>query len=349
MLQVDIRKKLHDFTLDVSFKTENEIMGILGSSGCGKSMTLKCIAGIERPDSGRIVLNDRVLFDSDKKINIPPQKRKAGYLFQNYALFPKMTVFQNIVSGIQNATAQQKAEIAKKHIEFLGLTGLENRYPAFLSGGQQQRVAIARILVSDPEIFMLDEPFSALDQFLKEQTIPTIMDIINRFEKNVLLITHDMDEAFVFCDKIAVMSNGKIDTMGEKTAVFRNPKTIATAKITGVKNITPIRRIGAHTFFAVDWNIELRSEEPVPDDCTHACIRAHFLRITEQDGENCFPCTAEKKLESRFTLSVLFRSEKQGAELIRLNSDKALVERAVVPGEKYRIYFPPERINFLKQ
>ncbi len=166
-LEVAIKKYYPDFSLDVNFYTEKGILGVLGASGCGKSMTLKCIAGIETPDEGKIILNARVLFDSEKKINLSPQKRNIGYLFQNYALFPHMNVEENIAVGIK--IKEEKNEIIAKYLKIFHLENLKKAYPKNLSGGQQQRVALARIFASQPDILMLDEPFSALDDFLKWQ------------------------------------------------------------------------------------------------------------------------------------------------------------------------------------
>ncbi len=163
-LSVDIEKKLGAFHLRSKFEVPDETMALLGASGCGKSMTLKCIAGIVTPDRGRIVLGDRVLFDSEKKINLPPQQRKVGYLFQQYALFPNMSVEQNILCGIRSGDKAEKRCVLAEKIRMFRLEGLEKKHPAQLSGGQQQRVALARILCSEPEAILLDEPFSALDR-----------------------------------------------------------------------------------------------------------------------------------------------------------------------------------------
>lgn len=166
-LFVEIEKQLGNFHLDVRFQAETETLALLGASGCGKSMTLKCIAGIMTPDRGRIVLNGRVLFDSEARIDLPPQQRRVGYLFQNYALFPTMTVEKNILCGIRSGSKAEKAAALSATLHRFRLEGLEKRYPAQLSGGQQQRVALARILCSQPEVILLDEPFSALDSYLK--------------------------------------------------------------------------------------------------------------------------------------------------------------------------------------
>lgn len=168
-LYVDITLHYDNFHLDIQFETaEQEILGLLGASGSGKSLTLQCIAGVIKPDAGRIVYKDRVLFDSKKRIHLPPQQRRIGYLFQNYALFPHMTVKQNIATGLSAIKNQKRKQILLEDmIRRLRLQGLEKHKPHQLSGGQQQRTAIARMLVSDPAILLLDEPFSALDSFLR--------------------------------------------------------------------------------------------------------------------------------------------------------------------------------------
>jgi molybdate transport system ATP-binding protein len=171
LLSVYIKKNLGKFDLDISFEAENETRALLGASGSGKSMTLKCIAGIEKPDEGFISLNGRVLFDSKKNIDLSPRLRKVGYLFQQYALFPNMTVLRNVITGVRDkdkdkATAMRKA---REKLELMRLTGLEDKYPYQLSGGEQQRVALARILANEPELLLLDEPFSALDSYLRWQ------------------------------------------------------------------------------------------------------------------------------------------------------------------------------------
>ncbi len=178
-LEVRIRKKFKGFFLDVDFVQEGGCMGILGASGCGKSMTLKCIAGIETPDEGRICLDGEILFDSKKKINKRPQDRNVGFLFQNYALFPTMTVEENIACGIRER--KKRKEIVREQIGRFRLEGLEDHRPAQLSGGQQQRVALARMLAGSPRLILLDEPFSALDTFLRDQMHQEMKKIIRDF------------------------------------------------------------------------------------------------------------------------------------------------------------------------
>ena len=203
MLQVTIKKKLGNFLLDVDFCMDGGVFAILGASGCGKSMTLKCIAGIERPDEGRIVLNDRVLFDSAKRINLPPQKRKVGYMFQDYALFPAMNVVQNIQAGMGRKPDPKKV---REYITGFQLGGLERHMPDQLSGGQKQRVAMARMLAAEPEVLLLDEPFGALDALTRIQMQKEILRIQEKEGTTMVMVTHDIDEAIYLGDRIVVMS-----------------------------------------------------------------------------------------------------------------------------------------------
>lgn len=220
-LLVDVSKDYGTFCLEAHLEQEQGILGLLGASGSGKSLTLKFISGILTPDHGRIVLNDRVLFDSEKNINLPPQKRNVGYLFQNYALFPNMTVEKNILCGLhrekEKARKQQKL---RETAELLQIQELLGKYPAQLSGGQQQRTALARILVSEPELLLLDEPFSALDSQLKEQLQFQVRKILEGFEKESLLVSHSKEEICYFCNQAAIMENGKILNYGRTKELF---------------------------------------------------------------------------------------------------------------------------------
>ncbi len=238
-LYVDIEKQLGTFHLRVRFETEGEVMALLGASGCGKSMTLRYIAGVERPDEGRIVLDGVTLFDSEQRINLKPQQRRVGYLFQNYALFPNMTVRQNILCGAKwEKDKAKREELLARYIELMQLSGLEGHYPAQLSGGQQQRVALARILVNQPKLLMLDEPFSALDTHLREKLLVEMKGILERFGGVSIAVTHSRDEAYDLCDTIALMEDGRIHTLKPTKELFADPGTKAGASMTGCKNFS---------------------------------------------------------------------------------------------------------------
>ena len=204
-LEVNIEKKLDGFILRSEFSAGDTATALLGASGCGKSMTLRCIAGIVKPDSGRIVLDGQVLFDSEQHIDLPPQQRGAGLLFQNYALFPNMTVEQNILCGLkaEKNRAARQARCAEM-LRAMRLEKLARRYPAQLSGGQQQRTALARILVGNPRILMLDEPFSALDSYLREEVEGEVGSLLSGFDGTALLVTHNRDEAYRLCPEMVV-------------------------------------------------------------------------------------------------------------------------------------------------
>ena len=224
-LEVDIRKNLHGFNLDVSFTTEGcSRLGVLGHSGSGKSMTLKSIAGIVTPDEGRIVLNGRVLFDSGKKINLPPQKRKVGSLFQSSALFPHMRIIDNIASGLQLSKSGARAnQRIKQIVEMLHLNGLEERYPGQLSGGQQQRVALARILAFQPEIILLDEPFSALDEPLRVELQRQLSETLHDWQKEIILVTHSVKEVRKLSDHLIELESGHIVARGKTEELLPRP------------------------------------------------------------------------------------------------------------------------------
>ena len=209
MLEVQIYKKLAEFDLDVSFQVNDNILGLMGASGSGKSMTLKCIAGIETPDQGRIVLNGRVLFDSEKKINVPIQKRNVGYMFQSYALFPNMNVYENISVGLRARTVKDVDIVAQKVMKQFQISELASRYSKQLSGGQRQRVALARLMAYEPDVLLLDEPFSALDEDLKEDLLQELKSEL-QISKPVIFVSHNKEEVNELCDFKYKIKQGEI-------------------------------------------------------------------------------------------------------------------------------------------
>ena len=209
MLEVQIYKKLAEFDLDVSFQVDDNILGLMGASGSGKSMTLKCIAGIETPDQGRIVLNNRVLFDSEKKINVPIQKRNVGYMFQSYALFPNMNVYENISVGLRARKVKDVDIVVQKVMQQFRVFELASRYPKQLSGGQRQRVALARLMAYEPDVLLLDEPFSALDEDLKEDLLWELKSEL-QISKPVIFVSHNKEEVNELCDLKYKIKQGEI-------------------------------------------------------------------------------------------------------------------------------------------
>ncbi|MDP4180603.1 MAG: sulfate/molybdate ABC transporter ATP-binding protein [Bacillota bacterium] len=304
-LVVDIKKKLSGFTLNVNFDTRQDVMGLLGSSGSGKSMTLRCIAGIEKPDKGRIVLNDRTLFDSDKGINIPSRMRKIGYLFQNYALFPNMTVEENIGFALNNLPKTERKNIIQKNIEMMKLNGLEKRYPIQLSGGQQQRVALARALAIEPEALLLDEPFSALDDHLRSFLTKQLIDTLTNYNGVTLFVTHNMEEAYKICNKLIVLKGGNVEAAGDKKEILENPMTKATAQLTGCKNFSKARYLSSRELFATEWGIKLNCRDNLNNNIKYVGIRAHYIKeALEECNENVFTCWPSFISEGPFRVTV---------------------------------------------
>jgi molybdate transport system permease protein len=198
-LEVDVERKLENITLKVAFRASSGAVGLLGPSGAGKSMTLSMIAGVTRPDRGRIVFNDRVLFDSRSRQNVPAAQRQIGFVFQDYALFPHLTVGENVGFGLRGVAKNERQARVEKHLASMQIAELANRYPKELSGGQRQRVAIARCLAINPGALLFDEPFAALDPHLRRQTEEQLRTTLKDFSGPVVFVTHDMEEAFRFC------------------------------------------------------------------------------------------------------------------------------------------------------
>ena len=347
-VSVDIRKSFGDFTLDVRFEAGQETLSLLGDSGCGKSMTLRCIAGVIRPDEGVITINGRTVFDSSRKINLKPQQRRVGYLFQNYALFPNMTIVENIMAGLErrkDINKKERRELAMRYVDQFKLGGMEDRYPSEISGGQQQRTALARILVSDPQILLLDEPFSALDSHLRFRMEQEVREVIQSFGKTVILVSHDRDEVFRLSDKIAVMDQGNVDVFGTKHEVFADPQTRNACILTGCKNISPIRKLDDYHLVATDWNMELETARPI-GDASYIGIRHHD---TNGEGEvNTYLCDVDNVIENPFSYTVLLRLASQpGSAAFGWELDKQLWHK--VQSEQIEIHVPPESILLLKE
>jgi molybdate transport system permease protein len=352
-LEIDLEKRLERFTLRVRLGAGRGAVGILGASGAGKSMTLRLIAGVAEPDGGRVVLNGRVLYDSATGENVSCARRGIGIVFQDYALFPHMTVEENVGFGLSGLTSTERQRVVARHLERMHIAELTERMPGEISGGQRQRVAIARCMAIEPDALLLDEPFAALDPHLRRQTEEQLRETLAAYSGAVLFVTHDMEEAFRFCSELVVLDGGRVIANGPKQELFERPRTVVAARLTGCKNIVAARRVGVDRIAVDAWGCELRTGCAVPDGLTHVGVRSHQIGLeTDTAGENTFPCwlmgTSEAPHE--MTLYLRLHAPAQGKEPAHLQVDlpkdawRALMERP----QPWPVRLDPARLLLLE-
>lgn len=298
-LQLELHRELGAFPLDVTLDCPSLRLGILGPSGCGKSMTLKSIAGVVTPDQGRIQVEGRVLYDSSRGIHLAPRARKVGYLFQNYALFPTMTVEQNIAAGVRLPRARRTAQV-KELIRRFRLEGLEHRYPGQISGGQQQRTALARMMAAQPQTILLDEPFSALDQGLREAVQEELEEFLQSFPGQVVMVSHRLEELYRFCAYLGVMERGRVIAAGPRDQVFAQPGSCAAARLLGWENLLPARWLDHRHMLLEGWEHPLTLAQPVPRAACALGLRADSPQPAWEPGENRIPVRLRSRVETPF-------------------------------------------------
>ena len=292
MLSLHLRKRFPDFSLDVEWSAGDEVVALFGPSGAGKSLTLQCLAGLVRPDSGTIVVNGIEFFSSERQINLPPQARRLGYVFQGYALFPHLTVAENVGFGLRNRPRLERQRRIDEMIERLGLAGLEGRYPQRLSGGQQQRVALGRALAVDPDLLLLDEPLSALDVPLRRQLRDELGALVREWGKATVLVTHDLAEAYQLADRVVVYEAGRVIQAAPKSELLWQPASESVARLMGLRNLLRGTVLKAtpeliqfqwrgHTLEAV--NSPARSYLPSPGTSVAFFIRPEYVRLIKKD------------------------------------------------------------------
>lgn len=336
---LEIRKKFSGFSLDVSLEAGNETLSVLGASGSGKSLTLSCIAGIVKPDRGKIIIDGVTVFDSEKGINIPPQKRQTGLMFQDYALFPNMTVEENISVSRRNDAGKFEAD---ELIRRFGLAGVRRLLPSQISGGQKQRTALARTLLSRPKILMLDEPLSALDRHLRFLTERELSAVFREFAGTVILVSHNIDEAFRLCERTAILHEGRTEISGAKHDVFSNPQTVHAAILTGCTNMSRFRKIHDGKIHAVDWGIDLHCKGY--DNAGYIGIRPHS--ITHTHGANSLMFRVIEAAENPFSYTVTLQA-KDNSTPIFWEAAKDLWRE--IHSETVRVSLPPEKLLMLKE
>jgi molybdate transport system ATP-binding protein len=357
MLEVRLKKSLPGFHLDVSFAVDREILAILGPSGSGKTMTLQCIAGLVRPDEGLIRLNDRVLLDCAGGVCAPPRTRKIGFVFQNYALFPHLTVRENIAYGISHLPRPEVEEKIGRLLEKMNIVSLGQRYPRQLSAGQQQRVALARALATEPEALLLDEPFSALDTQVKERLELELMALQSYYRGNILLVTHNLAEGYKLASKIAVYESGHVVQCDDKSRVIASPANRTVARLTGVRNlmrgsiqefrdsrvIVHVPELGGDVSV-----ISPDSGQYVPGQPVTIGIRPEFILTIERPGENTFSCTADRIVESVSQVECYFHVNisMEARHWIEVSLPRSQA-RCFEEGQECLVYLPPEHLAII--
>jgi molybdate transport system permease protein len=351
-LELDIEKCLDNFALQVAFCAGKGAVGLLGPSGSGKSMTLRMIAGISTPDSGRIVLNGRVLFDHAAKLNTPAAERRIGFVFQDYALFPHLTVAENVGFGLRALPDSERRARVARQLEVMHISELAYRYPKEISGGQRQRVAIARCMAIEPDALLLDEPFAALDPHLRRQMEEQLRAALAHYNGVVVFVTHDMEEAFRFCTDLLVLDDGRVIAKGPKLELFERPQSVAAAQLTGCKNIVPARRMASGRIAVDAWNCQLVAAGEVSSALTHVGFRSHQLRFQQTtDGVNTFPCWLLSTSEAphEMTLYLRLHNVPQAGEPPQLQADvpKDVWRLLSAQPQPWRVTLDPTRLLLL--
>jgi molybdate ABC transporter permease protein len=353
-LVLNAERRLENFTLKVSFETSQGAVGLLGPSGAGKSMSLRMIAGVTTPNRGRIVLNDRVLFDSDTKQNLPAAQRRIGVVFQEYALFPHLTVADNVGFGLRQLPDEERQTRIEKHLASMQIADLANRFPRDISGGQRQRVAIARCMATNPDALLLDEPFAALDPHLRRQTEEQLRKALAGFKGPVVFVTHDMEEAFRFCTDLLVLDRGNVIASGPKHQLFEDPGTVAAARLTGCKNIVAAVPSGPSRVLIPAWDCELTTARPVGSMITHVGYRSHQIRFVDSEsGENGLSCwlVGTNEAPHEMTLYLRLHTYPKPGEPAQLQADvpKDLWRTLSSKPQPWNIMLEPGRLLLLHE
>jgi molybdate ABC transporter permease protein len=353
-LQVELERRLENFTLSVSMETAQGASGLLGASGSGKSMTLRMIAGVTTADRGRITINGRVLFDSAARINMPPERRRIAMVFQDYALFPHLTVAENVGFGLAGLKPAERRARVEQQLASMRIAELANRFPREISGGQRQRVAIARCMAMEPDALLLDEPFAALDFHMRRQTEEQLRETLSEFHGPVVFVTHDMEEAFRFCSDLLVLNEGRVIASGPRQELFERPRTVAAARLTGCKNIVSAARVDEYRIAIPAWDCQLSASALVPESITHLGYRSHQVVFPDQaGGENTFPCWLVTTSEAphEMTLYLRLHREPRDGDSHHLQADvpKDLWRTLRARPQPWNILLDPARLLLLEE
>jgi molybdate transport system ATP-binding protein len=339
MIEARIRKSFPKrpdsagFELNVDLKTEAGITILFGASGSGKTLTLDSIAGFVRPEEGRIELDGALLFDGETRVHLPPQKRNCGYVFQNYALFPQMTLRENLMFAAERRPRLDRHRKVNEMIERFRLTDVAGRRPHEVSGGQRQRCSIARSLIGEPKLLLLDEPARGLDAPLRGELYDVLRQVRAEFETPILLVTHDLDECFELGELMFILNEGQVVQSGAPREVLEQPNRLEVARLTGLFNLLPceIKTLDPGRNQSVVRFDEFELQGPyfpghLKGDRVSLCIRPEQLIAAERNGKpgpNQVPVELLRAIEQprwmrlEFTRGITVEMSRPGFEALR--------------------------------
>jgi molybdate transport system ATP-binding protein len=339
------------FTLDIEFQARAGVTALFGASGAGKTLTLDAIAGFTRPDAGRILLDDKILFDAASHVNLRPQQRNCGYVFQNYALFPHMTLRQNLVFAADRQPRLERHRRVNEMLERFHLTDVSGRRPHEISGGQKQRCSIARALIGSPRLLLLDEPARGLDAPLRAELYSLLREIQVDFQIPILLVTHDLDECFELAEEMLILRDGRIVQSGAPRKILEQPANVEVARLVGIANLFEAE-ITALDPGRNTSRLRFQDREVTGTyfpghllgDRVWLCVRAEELRVTGHNGARPEPNQVPAKL--------LRVSEKPQSVRLEFSGDIAVeLPRQEFERQKdnkdWLVEFPPDALRVL--
>ena len=331
---------------------DGEFVAIMGPSGCGKSTLLNILGLLDNPTSGDYYLADREVGHLKEKERTQVRKGNIGFVFQSFNLIDELNVFENVELPLTylKVKASERKQMVNDILKRMNISHRANHFPQQLSGGQQQRVALARMMIGEPEVILLDEPFSALDGYLKDIMQRDMQNFLNEYTGDMILVTHSRDEAYKFCGHLTILDSGQALTTGETKKLFERPGILQAARLTGCKNFSTVQKMGKHSIYAVDWDLMLQTKDVVSDDVTHVGIRGHWMKGASEGGENHMEVEVMEYIETTFEHQYLLKNKKGGdCQPVWWMCPKGNFEEdphAKVP--KY-IHFPEEHLMLLKE
>jgi molybdate transport system ATP-binding protein len=358
LLEIKIERFLPDFGLNVELTVNKEIISVLGPSGSGKTMTLFCTAGLVRPDRGFIKLNNRVLYNSQDKTFVPPRERKIGFVFQNFALFPHLTVFENIAYGLRDQPATKIKSKVTELLNVMHIPALNNRFPAELSSGQQQRVALARAIAPEPEALLLDEPFSALDNYRKERLEYELLALQQYYNGDILFVTHDLEQGYKVGTRIAIFDQGQIIQCAGKQEVVNAPTNRTAARLTGFKNLIKGKVASINANYLQVNVPEFNNTLQVNTSLTATFeinqpvligIKPENLVLRAKPAQNTVNCSFDNLVESVSALHLFFHANYDTEKRYSLENRtaKATAPAPYSTNSNCFIYFDPKKMIIL--